>query len=123
MLLKIFIFWYFIEKPIVFFKIGKSFLFFSLKYFSIFSLLKTLFSYWHNYRWHYQRGFEPAKNIKVFISNLISRFIGGVIRFLLIIIGIIIQIFIILFIILIILLWLLLPFIIIFLILYSFYIL
>ncbi len=112
MLLKIFFYWYFIEKPIFFIKIGKNFFLFSLQYFSIILLFKTLFLHWHNYKWQYVKGFRIIKNLEVFISNLISRFIGMFIRFFLIIIGFIVQFFIIFFIILFIFLWLLFPFII-----------
>ena len=108
-MLKIFISWYFIEKPKNLLKIGKNFFLFSLKYFSIILLLKTLFSYWRSYKWSYGKGFDIKRYIEVFLSNLISRTIGAIIRFLLIFVGLIIQVLIVLITIIVIVLWFSLP--------------
>ncbi len=113
-MLKTFLLWYFVEKTAEFFNTGKNFFLFSLKYFSITLLLKTLFSYWRNYQWSYGRGFDAKIYIEAFFSNLVSRIIGVIIRSLLIIIGIILQVLIIITTTMIILLWLLLPIMIIF---------
>ena len=109
MVLMLFIFWYFIEKPKIFLKTGRNFFLFSLKYFSITLLLKTLFSYWHSYRWSYGKGFDTKIYIEAFFSNSISRIIGAIIRFSLIILGLIVQVLITLMTTIVIMLWLSLP--------------
>lgn len=114
-MLSTFISWYFIEKPIFFFNTGKGFFLFSLRYFSTNLLLKTLFLYWRDYKWSYGKSFDLKIYIEAFFSNLLSRIVGGIIRFSLIIIGLILQVLIIISTIAIILFWLLLPIIIVFL--------
>lgn len=101
--------WQFLEMPVNILKAWKNFLKFGLYYFSIPSLLKTLFSPWHRYKWNYPRGFDIRKYFEVFISNLVSRFIGAVLRLFLIIFGIIFEIFIVIFGMIILLGWLFLP--------------
>ena len=87
-----------------------NFLKFNLNYFSIPLLFKTLFSYWRRYRWSYGRGFNIARYLEAFFSNLISRILGAIIRSFLIIIGLIVEIFLFLTGLIIFLAWLLLPF-------------
>ncbi|MDI6603177.1 MAG: hypothetical protein QME57_03635 [Patescibacteria group bacterium] len=90
-----YLFWQFLEVPKSILMGWRNFLKFGLNYFSIPLLLKTLFSPWHRYTWTYPRGFDIGKYFEVFISNLISRIFGAVLRVLLIIIGILAEIFII----------------------------
>ncbi|MBI4129874.1 ATP-dependent Clp protease ATP-binding subunit [Candidatus Roizmanbacteria bacterium] len=57
-------------------------------YFSIFLLLKTLFSPWKRQYWKKtKRGFHPTEILFVAVSNLISRFLGMLIRITTILVG------------------------------------
>jgi hypothetical protein len=73
----------------------KNFLRFGLSYFSIFSLIKTLFLPWRRYRVSYPRGFDAWTYFEVFISNMIFRVLGAIFRIALIITGLIFEIIII----------------------------
>jgi len=84
----------FFEVPGSLIKAWRNFLLFNLNYFSIPLLLKTFFSPWRRYKWAYPRGFELGGYLEVFISNLISRILGAILRFFLIILGILAEIFI-----------------------------
>jgi len=86
--------WYLYEMPQNILNIWKNFLLFNLNFFSIPLLLKTLFSHWKRYSWPYGRGFDLGRYMNVFFSNLISRFLGAIVRLILIIIGLIFEIFI-----------------------------
>ena len=101
--------WHFLEAPRNILAAWKNFLKFNLNYFSISLLLRTLFSPWHKYAWPYPRGFYPGKYLEIFVSNLISRTLGAILRVFMIIIGILAEIFIVFFGILILLSWLALP--------------
>lgn len=87
--------WQFFDVPKEILKAWKNFLSFNLSYFSVSFLARTLFSPWRKYKWSYGRGFSIGRYFEVFFSNLISRFLGAIIRSFLIIIGIIAEIFII----------------------------
>ena len=87
-------FWYFIRAPKTIFSAWKNFLLFNIHYFSILELLKSLFSPWKKYQWSYGRGFDIKRYLKVFFSNLMSRFLGSLMRFAVIIIGLLCEIFI-----------------------------
>jgi len=84
--------WYFIETPKQILRGWKNILSFNLNYFSIPLLFKTLFSYWHQYRWYYPRGFDIGQYLEVFFSNLISRILGAVMRMFMIVFGIVVEI-------------------------------
>ena len=86
--------WHFIEAPRGIVGGWKNFLLFNLNYFSIGLLLKTFFSPWRRYVWEYPRGFSFGKYAEVFLSNLVSRVIGAILRIFLIFAGIFIEIFI-----------------------------
>lgn len=101
--------WQFLDVPKNILLGWKNFLKFGLNYFSLFLVLKTLFSPWRRYTWAYPKGFDIGKYSEVFISNLISRILGAVLRIFLIIIGILLEIFIIFAGIIIFLVWLALP--------------
>lgn len=83
--------WYFLETPKGILKGWKNFLLFNLNFFSIPLLLKTLFSHWKKYYWTRQRGFSFGDYFNVLLSNLMSRFLGALIRITLIITGIILE--------------------------------
>jgi hypothetical protein len=89
-----YLFWQFWEVPKDILIGWKNFLKFGLNYFSLFLLLRTLFSPWRHYSWAYPRGFDIGKYFEVFISNLTSRILGAVLRIFLIISGILVEIFI-----------------------------
>jgi len=72
-------------------------------------LFKTLFYPWRKYQWFYGRGFEVGRFLQVFISNLISRMFGALIRSLLILIGVLVEIFVALAGAVILIFWLVLP--------------
>jgi hypothetical protein len=89
-----YIFWHFWESPKSVLIGWGNFLKFGLNYFSLPLLLKTLFSPWRRYSWSYGRGFDIKIYLEVFLSNLISRILGAVLRIFLIILGILFEIFI-----------------------------
>jgi len=90
-----FISWYFLEVPKKILGAWKNILKFNLEYFSIPLILKTFFSHWRQYKWDYGRGFDFRRYTEVFISNMISRILGMVMRTILISIGLLVEIFII----------------------------
>ena len=101
--------WHFIEAPRGIVRGWKNFLLFNLNYFSVGLLLKTFFSPWRRYIWEYPRGFSFGKYAEVFLSNLVSRVIGAILRIFLIFAGILIEIFIVIAGAIIFLVWLALP--------------
>lgn len=84
--------WQFFEAPKGILKGWKNFLSFNLGYFSIFLLSRTLFSPWRRYQVSYGRGFDIAKYLEAFFSNLIFRILGAIIRIFIIITGLLIEI-------------------------------
>ena len=103
------IYWQFWEMPKNILRAWKNFLLFNLEYFSIPLLLKTFFSPWHRYKWSYPRGLDIGKYLEIFISNLITRALGVVLRSFLIFFAILTEIFIFLLGLIIFLGWLILP--------------
>jgi len=101
--------WHFFDVPKSILKTWRNFLVFNLNYFSIPLLIKTLFSPWRRYIWSYGRGFDLGRYVSTFFSNLISRFLGAFIRFILIFIGLFIEAFIFFAGIIVFLVWLILP--------------
>ena len=87
--------WQFFDVPKNILKAWKNYLKFYLNYFSILLLIKTFFSPWHRYKWSYGKGFDIGKYFEAFVSNLISRILGAILRFFLIIIGLLFETFII----------------------------
>jgi hypothetical protein len=106
--------WQFFEMPKFLLGVWKNYFIFGSNLFSLPLLLKTLFSPWRRYRWQYPRGFDVGVFFETFISNLISRILGAVVRITLIIAGILFQIFVIFAGTIIFLGWITIPFIIIF---------
>lgn len=101
--------WHFFDAPKEILKAWRNFLLWGLNYFALPELLKTFFSPWRRYSWSYGRGFDLQRYAEVFLSNLISRLIGAVMRSFLIILGLISETFIILAGAVVFLLWLILP--------------
>jgi hypothetical protein len=104
------VFWHFIEMPKNILKSWKDIFRFYLNYFSIPLLLKTLFAPWRHNLSSYPKGFDLGEYFEIFISNLISRTIGAILRFFLILIGFFVEILIILAGIIILFIWFVLPF-------------
>ena len=93
--LALFLDWYFIELPKKISRIWLNFLWFINNYFSLIDLLKTFFFPWKGYYYSYREGgFDPARWMGNLIFNTFSRFIGMILRLLVIILGIIAEIFI-----------------------------
>jgi hypothetical protein len=111
-ILKVWFLWHFVETPNFLVEVWWNYILFALNYFSIITLLKSLFSPWRRYRWNYPRGFDIYEFFSTLISNSFSRFLGALVRIVLIISGIMFQIFILVFGAFIILFWILMPFII-----------
>jgi len=103
------IYWHFIEAPKQIIKGWKNILAYNWNYFSVTLMFKTLFAYWHQYRWYYPRGFDAGKYLEVFFSNTISRVLGAIVRILMIFFGLISQLFIFLAGLAVLLVWLILP--------------
>jgi len=103
------VFWHFIEMPKNILQSWKDIFRFYLNYFSIPLLLKTLFAPWRHNLLLYPKGFDLGEYFEIFISNLISRTIGAILRFFLILIGILIEILIIFFGLIMFLAWFILP--------------
>lgn len=101
--------WHFIDRPKSIALSWFDFLKFNLNYWSIPTLLKTYFSYWHRYSYSYGKGFDIKKYFEAVFFNIISRVIGAIVRTFYIIIGLIIESFIIVIGFLVLLLWLTLP--------------
>lgn len=87
-----FIAWYLRDQPRFILKVWKNLLRFNLEYFSIPLLLRTFFSPWRKYTWSYGRRFDFGRYLEAFVSNLISRTLGAILRFFLILIGIFLEI-------------------------------
>ena len=102
--------WHFSEAPKKIIQAWRNFLLFNLHYFSIPTLLRTFFSYWHKYSWSYGRGFDLKIWMEVALSNAISRAIGAIIRSMLIALGSLSELSIFLAGLIVLSIWLLLPF-------------
>ena len=78
--------------PANIFKLGVNLTAWAWQFFSIGFLLPRLFSPWHKDISNYGRGFVFSKFIEVFAWNLISRFIGAIIRILVIVAGLAMEV-------------------------------
>ena len=105
-------FWQFLEMPKFLLGVWKNYILFALNYLSLPVLLKSLFAPWRRYRWNYPKIIDVGELLTTFFSNVFSRFLGFLMRIVLIIIGAIFQIFVLIIGAIIFLLWLLVPFII-----------
>jgi len=93
-IISLWLFWYFIEVPQEILQGWRNFFSFGLNFFSIPLLFKTLFSHWKKYYWVRGRGFDIGEYFSVLFSNLMSRFLGALVRIVLIIIGLVFEVFI-----------------------------
>lgn len=106
-------FWHFYEMPKFLLGVWKNYILFASNYFSLPLLLKSFFAPWRRYKWNYPKGFNVSEFFNTLISNIFSRFLGALMRIVLIIAGILFQIFVIFAGLIIFLLWILMPFIVI----------
>lgn len=101
--------WQFFDAPKNILLVWKNFLSFNLNYFSVPQLLKTFFSPWKRYRVSYGKGFDVGRYLEAFISNLIFRILGAIMRSFLIIFGLVAEVFIIIIGLIVFFGWILLP--------------
>lgn len=101
--------WHFFEAPLNILRALRNFLLGNLYYFSIPTLIRTLFSHWRRYRESYGKGFDPKRYIQAFVGNSISRILGAIVRISTIIIGAVAELFILIAGIIIFISWILLP--------------
>jgi len=86
-------FWYYSGGTKKFILIWRDFLRFILFYFSVGFLIKTLFSPWHkDISFPTWRGLHPILFMKNLANNLISRFMGMIVRLVVILVGILLDI-------------------------------
>lgn len=105
--------WQFVETPKFLFGVWNNYMSFAASYFSFTQLIKSFFSPWHKYKWAYPKAFDIGGFFNTFISNTVSRFLGALMRVVLIVIGALFQVFVAIAGLIIFLSWLLVPFIII----------
>jgi hypothetical protein len=79
-----YLYWQLIITPKKVLSIIRNYLSFGLEFFSIGETLRSLFSPWRRYLWDYGRGFDIARYFEVFLSNIITRIIGFIMRLFLI---------------------------------------
>jgi len=106
--------WQFYEMPKFLFGVWNNYFSFATNLFSVTLLLKTFFSPWRRNAWAYPKGFDIGGFFSTLISNIFSRFLGAIMRIILIIAGVLLQIFVVLSGFIIFIAWLLMPFIIVF---------
>ena len=102
--------WHFYQMPAFIWQVWNNYFFFALNLFSLPLLLKTFFAPWRKYNWQYPKAFDIAEFFNTLVSNVFSRFLGALVRSVLIIIGIIFQIFVVIAGFAVFASWLLLPF-------------
>lgn len=102
--------WHFYDMPKFLLGVWRNYIMFALNYFSIPILLKSLFAPWRRYRWKYPKIVEIGEFLNTLVSNTFSRFLGAIMRVILIIVGIIFLIFVIFVGLIAIIFWILIPF-------------
>jgi len=122
-IISVYLQWQFFDAPANILKGWKNYLKFNLNYFSVPTLLRTLFSPWHRYRMDYGKRFDPGRYFEAFVFNSMSRVIGAVLRVFFILTGLLIELFLFFAGLILFLGWLILPFLLIAAFLYGFTIL
>lgn len=108
------ILWQFFEMPKFLIGVWNNYFMFATNLFSVPLLLKTFFSPWRKYNWAYPKLFDIKEFLNTFLSNIISRILGAVVRTVLILLGFLFQIFVVIAGLIIFLGWIFFPFIILF---------
>ncbi|NQU82810.1 MAG: hypothetical protein HQ539_02575 [Parcubacteria group bacterium] len=90
-------------------KVWRNFLVFTLHYFPVKELLKTLFAHWRRSADSYGKGLDIGRWSRAFLGNMISRGVGAVARIFIIIIGLVAEVLVFFFGLAIILIWICLP--------------
>jgi len=108
-ILGMFFSWYYFDAPKSIIRIWRNFILFVLNYFSIGLLFKTLFSPWKRISESRGRGFDLMNFLSVLTLNIFSRFIGFLIRSVVIVFGLILEVMVIVFGFVFSVFWLLLP--------------
>lgn len=85
----LFLDWFFLKAPAGIYIIGKNYMTWVWHYFSIGYFVPRLFSPWHKDLSAYGRGFDFQRFFRILLWNLISRFIGAVLRLIVILVGLI----------------------------------
>jgi hypothetical protein len=80
--------WHFYQAPLFLLEVWKNYLIFVFNFFSIQTLLKSFLSPWRRYQWFYPKTFDITGYASVFISNIFSRFMGALLRCMLVMAGI-----------------------------------
>jgi hypothetical protein len=88
-----YLYWQLILTPKKILTITKNYLAFGIEFFSIKETMRSLFSPWRRYTWGYDRGFDIGKYLEVFLSNIMTRTIGFVMRLFLIVFFITYEVF------------------------------
>lgn len=101
--------WHFYEVPQFLMSVWENYFDFGIYFFSIPLLIKTLFSPWRRYRWRYPRGFDIGGFLSALVSNMYSRFMGFLVRVVLIIFSLVVQAFILIGGVIVIFLWVFMP--------------
>jgi hypothetical protein len=73
-------YWQLIETPKKLILIIKDFIVFGFNLFSVKETIGNLFSPWKRYTWDYGRGFDIKRYFDAFVSNLIARIMGFIMR-------------------------------------------
>ena len=80
--------WHYVDAARDILKGWGNILWFEFNYFSVWLLLRTLFSPWRRITWDYGRGFDIGRFLFTFASNLVSRILGAFVRIWLVCAGI-----------------------------------
>jgi hypothetical protein len=89
----LFIRWFFWQAPVEVLRTGRNFLTWTWRFFSIGYFVPRLFAPWHKDVSSYGRGFDLARFLHVWGWNFISRFIGAVLRLVVMAAGLVVFIF------------------------------
>jgi hypothetical protein len=79
--------WQFYEVPLFLLKAWKNYLAYAESSFSILLLVKTFFSPWRRYNWEYPKHVDVYQFFLALTSNIFSRFLGAIMRSVLIVVG------------------------------------
>lgn len=75
-----FVLWFGKEVPLSIVKAWRNMVWFTFHYFSLATLVVTLFAPWRRYTWSYKGGFSIGGYLEALASNFFSRIIGAIMR-------------------------------------------